>query len=430
MTSVNFTGARYQPRLVDAELDELLSGLPAVSLEGAKGVGKTATATARATVAHLLDDPVQRELLSAASDRLVRGPWPVLVDEWQRLPSSWDVVRRAVDADRSPGRFLLTGSASPTSPPTHSGAGRIVRVQMRPLSLAERGFRPACSLADLLSGQRPDLTGHTTITLDDYVEEILNGGFPGLRLLNGRQTRAALDGYIERIVDTEFPDMGLRVRNPAALRRWLAAYAAATSTTTSFEHLRDAATSGQGDKPAKTTVGPYRDALERLWVADPVPAWLPTHNHLKRLGASPKHQLVDPALAVRLLGMDGEALLDGVAPRRGIARTGSLLGGLFESLLAQSLRVYAQAAEAKVHHLRTHRGEHEIDFVIARADGRVLAAEVKLAPTVDDHDVRHLHWLGEQIGTNLLDAIVITTGSDAYRRKDGIGVVPAALLGP
>lgn len=222
------------------------------------------------------------------------------------------------------------------------------------------------------------------------------------------------------------------MRNPAALRRWLAAYAAATATTTSFEDLRDAATSGQGDKPAKTTVGPYRDVLERLWILDPIPAWLPSHNHLKRLGAAPKHHLADPALAARLLSVDADALVEGRAPGLSVAipRDGTLLGALFESLVAQSLRVYAQQAEARVCHLRTHRGEHEVDFIVVRGDGRVLAVEVKLAVSVTDRDVRHLRWLGDQIGSDLLDAVVITTGSDAYRRRDGVAVVPAALLGP
>jgi uncharacterized protein len=428
MTSDLLRPGAYRRRVVDDELDELMAGLPAVSLEGAKGVGKTATAVARASVVHLLDQPARRELVSAAPDRLVEGPWPVLIDEWQRWPSSWDVVRRAVDADARPGRFQLTGSASPESPGTHSGAGRIVRVRMRPLSLAERGYLSSVSVSDLLHGGRAALSGHTHTSLREYAEEIVAGGFPGLRMRSGRISRAALDGYVDRIVDTDFPDMGHRVRNPAALRRWLAAYAAATSTTASFEQLRDAATSGQGDKPARTTVGPYRDVLERLWIADPVPAWLPTRNHLKRLGAAPKHHLVDPSLAARLLGVDTDALIEGRAPAT--PREGTLLGALFESLVAQSLRVYAQAAEGHVYHLRTHRGEHEVDYILAREDGRVVAVEVKLTTSVGDSDVKHLRWLADSIGPDLLDAVVITTGTDAYRRPDGIGVVPAALLGP
>jgi predicted AAA+ superfamily ATPase len=420
----------YTRRIVDGELDEFLPALPAVAIEGAKGVGKTATARQRAGTVVLLDDPATFALTEADPARLLGATPPVLIDEWQRLPQTWDLVRRAVDDSAAPGRFLLTGSASPKTPPTHSGAGRIVQVPMRPMSLAERGMVPSVSLADLLTGAGGPIGGHTTVTLEDYVTEIIAGGFPALRGLPDRALRAAFDSYLARVVDRDFPDMGLVVRRPDALTRWMRAYAAATSTTASYDTIRDAATSGEGDKPAKTTTGPYRDTLERLWLADPIAAWLPSLNHLKRLAATPKHNLADPALAVRLLGVGRGALLGGETVGPGIPRDGTLLGGLFESLNALNVRVYAQAAEARVHHLRTWRGEHEVDFVVVRGDGRVVALEVKLTATVSESDVRHLHWLRDQIGKDLLDAVVLTTGTDAYRRADGIAVVPAALLGP
>jgi len=144
------------------------------------------------------------------------------------------------------------------------------------------------------------------------------------------------------------------------------AFPAASSTTASFETIRDAATSGEGEKPAKTTTQPYRDVLERLWVVDPVPAWVPTHNHIRRLSSPPKHQLADPALAARLLGLDADALLSGGAGDAPLPRDSSFLGALFESLLTLSLRVYAQASEARVFHLRTSGGEHEIDLIVER----------------------------------------------------------------
>ena len=206
------------------------------------------------------------------------------------------------------------------------------------------------------------------------------------------------------------------------------ACAAATATSASFEAIRDAATSGEGDKPAKTTTQPWHDALARLWILDPVPAWLPTQNELKRLAQAPKHQLADPALTARLLGLDAAALLEGGEGNPRVVRRGSLLGRLFEALVTLSLRVYAQANEAQVRHLRLHGGQREIDLIIERADRKVLAIEVKLNRTVGDRDVKHLLWLREQLGDNLLDALVVHTGPEAYRRRDGIGVVPAALL--
>jgi len=424
------TPPHYQRRVIDSELDELLPGLSAISLEGAKGVGKTATATHRARTAHLLEDAATLEIAHADAQRLLSGPTPVLLDEWQRFPASYDLVRRAVDDDPSPGRFLLTGSASPSTPPTHSGAGRIVRLRMRPLTLSERGLPPSVSLAALLTGSRPAVSGETEVGLDDYVTEIVSGGFPGLRGLTDRALRAQLDGYLARVVDRDFPELGHPVRRPETLLRWMSAYAAATSTTTSFDGIRDAATGGEGDKPAKTTTGPYRTTLERLWLLDPVPAWLPTRNHLRRLGSAPKHNLADPALAARLLGVGRDALLAGRSAGPPVPRDGTLLGALFESLVGLGLRVYAQAAEARVGHLRTRGGDREIDFIVARDDGRVVAVEVKLTATPDDADVRHLHWLAKQIGPDLLDSVIVTTGSSAYRRQDGVAVVPAALLGP
>ena len=156
----------------------------------------------------------------------------MLLDEWQRLPAVWDVVRRAVDANNSAGQFLLTGSANPTNPESHSGAGRIVSVRMRPLALAERGVpAPTVSLRVLLEGGRPPVTGTTSFGLRDYAREILASGFPGFRHLEGRALRIQLEGYVDRIVDRDFPEMGVAVRRQQTLLRWLTAYAAATSTT-------------------------------------------------------------------------------------------------------------------------------------------------------------------------------------------------------
>jgi len=420
----------YHRRVIDDELDDLLTQLPAVSIEGAKAVGKTATASQRAAASFLLEVPAVRQLLEADPQR-VSETVPVLIDEWQHFAPIWDVVRRSVDAGAHPGSYLLTGSASQQGSGTHSGAGRITRMRMRPLSLAGRGIvEPTVSLAQLLTGELPDVRGNTGADLRTYVEEIEASGFPGMRGLDGRARRAQLRGYIDRIVDRDLPELGHPLRNPAQLRRWLAAYAAAVSTTTSFQKIREAATSGEGATPAKTTTIPYRDALERLYLLDPVPAWQPGRNHIRELASAPKHQLADPALAVSLLGLDQTALLAGENPDVPIPRDGTYLGALFESLMTLSLHVYAQAAEARLGHLRTHRGEHEVDLIVERGDQRVVAVEVKLARAVNNEDVAHLHWLANRIGDDLLDMVIVTTGQDAYRRDDGIAVVPAALLGP
>jgi uncharacterized protein len=423
--------AAYAPRVIDHELDELAQSVAALAIEGAKGVGKTVTAGRRAATVRELDDPTQRSIAIGDPERLLAGPPPVLLDEWQYVPESWDLVRRAVDAGANPGAFLLTGSSRPAERGAHSGAARIVSIRMRPLSLSERGLTPpTVSLAALLAGKRPPLSGACAVGLEDYVNEIVSSGFPGLRPLPARALKAQLDGYLRHIVDRDFEELGHNIRDPAALRRWMRAYAAASSTTASFETIRDAATAGHGAKPAKTTTLPYRDVLERLWVLDPVEAWLPTRNRIARLSSPPKHQLADPALAARLIGVDAEALLEGRDVGPPVPRDGTLLGALFESLVTLSIHTYAQAAGASLKHLRTAGGEREIDLIVERDDGRVVAIEVKLARNVKDSDTTHLHWLADRIGDELLDAAIVTTGTDAYRRPDGIAVIPAALLSP
>ncbi len=368
------------------------------------------------------------EVIGSNPHRVIDGDPPVLIDEWQRLPVSWDLVRRAVDADPQPGRFLLTGSTTPAEAPTHTGAGRIITMQMRPLSVAERRLAtPTASLDDLLAGDRPRLEGAADVAVEQYTDEIVRSGFPGIRPWPDRVRRGLLDGYIDQVLHHDIHQFGHTFRDGGSLRRWMTAYAAAVSTPASFEKIRDAASAGEADKPARTTTIPYRSALEGLRLIEEVPAWLPTLNRLRRLASAPVHQLVDPALAARLLGVGTEALLAGVDGWDG---DGTLLGALFESLMTLSVRVYAQACEARVRHLRTQGGEHEVDLIVERADGAIVALEIKLKAVVGDGDVRHLHWLGDQIGPRMLDAVVLSTGRQAYRRSDGIGVIPAVLLGP
>lgn len=420
----------YQHRVIDDELDEVMPGLTAIALEGPKGVGKTATAARRARTVRALDDPAQRSLAEADARRILDGEPPVLIDEWQRIPGVWDLVRRAVDAGAPPGSYLLTGSAVPLEQPAHSGAGRIPSLRMRPFALSERGLGPASvSLAALLGGTRPPLTGRTDAGLEDYAEEIVRSGFPAIRLLTGRARRLQLDAYLDGLAQRDFEEVGHRVRAPGVLLRWMSAYAAATATTATFETIRKAATPGEGTQLSRATVQPYRDALERLFLLDALPGWVPSTNHIARLASPPKHHLADPALAARLLGLDREDLLSGREAGPPVPRDGVILGALFESLVTLSVRVYAQAAEAAVGHLRTKEGRQEVDLIVERA-GRIVAIEVKLAQNVSDGDVAHLRWLARQMGDDLADALIVTTGREAYRRADGIGVVPAALLGP
>ena len=421
----------YQRRIVDDVLDELFPHLAAIALEGAKGVGKTATASQRASTILSLTRPGQLETLAANLDHVTQVPSPVLIDEWQLEPAVWDRVRAAVDEDSTGGRFLLTGSAGlAPGVRVHSGAGRIVSLPLRPLAFSERGLvEPTVSLRDLLSGGRQEVVGRSSVDLPSYTDEILGSGFPGIRGLPERARQVQLDSYLARIVDRELPENGVRVRRPGALMAGRTAYGAATATDASYATILDAATAGVDDKPARGTVDGYREQLTRIYVLDPVPAWIPSFHPLKRLTRAPKHHLCDPALAARLMKVGKSGLLRGEGERVAAA-TGSWLGALFESLVTQSVRGYADALGAHIGHLRTKDTAREIDLIVEGDDRRVVAIEVKLAATVSDDDVRHLNWLQQQIGDRLSDRVVVTTGEYAYRRRDGVAVVPLALLGP
>lgn len=193
---------------------------------------------------------------------------------------------------------------------------------MRPMTLPERGLSvPSVSLSQLLTNPTTAVSGHSSMRLVDYVDAILASGFPGFLGLPKVALPIQLDGYIDRIVERDVPEAGLAVRRPATLRAWLAAYAAATATTTQWEKIRNAATPGHGQKPARSTVDPYIDVLRNLRIIDELPAWVPSYNHLRQLGMAAKHHLADPALAARLIGVGRAQLIAGLGERSGSAVT-------------------------------------------------------------------------------------------------------------
>ena len=425
---------RYLPRVSDGVLERELRGLPAICIEGAKAVGKSASAERLAHSSFHLDRP--EELAAVQADRNLIGtvPEPVLIDEWQNDPPIWDAVRRMVDERRTPGRFILTGSADPHNTRIHSGAGRIVRLRMRPLSFAERQLQtPSVSLAGLLHGTQGGIEGRTAIGLEEYIREILNSGLPGMRQTPEDLIGVELASYLDYALSREVPSLGVVVRRPKALRGWLTAYAAAMGGTATFSAISDAVS--RQAHASRATVNDYREVLEQLWLLDPLPAWVPEAGTMKRLGQASKHFLADPAFAANLLGASAARLVNGSSRADTVEgyrrlRGAPFLGALFESLATLSVRVYAEALQCRVSHLRTHRGEHEVDIIIETPEGGVLAMEVKLASAVTEEHVKHLNWLADQLGDRLVDRAVITTGPFAYRRTDGIAVVPLALLGP
>lgn len=411
----------YQSRTADAQLASMLAGLPAILIEGVRAVGKTETARRVCADEMLLDDPNVYEMVRNNPFAAVTG-WrePLLVDEWQHIGPVFDGVRRQVDEDYRPGRFVLTGSARPERITAHSGAGRIAVLRMRPMTLPERGaVVPQVSLSQLLEEDKDSVGGRTEFGLDEYAEEMGLSGFPGIRLRPGA-SRMQISGYIENIIQRDIEVSGYRSRKPESLRRWMEAFAAVTSTTASLEKVRGAATRGDGSAPSRRAALDYYEALGRLWVVDDLPGWTPTMDKLSSVNQTPKRHLADPALALALLNREPSSL----------TTDREFFGKLFESLVALTVRVFAQAANAGVFHLRTKGGRREVDFIVETGEGRVLALEAKLSRQVEDGDVDHLHWLRNRLGSRWIDGAVINTGSFAHRRQDGIAVIPLALLGP
>lgn len=421
----------YRERVVDGLLDSYLGEVRAILLDGPKSVGKTATATKRATTIFELDDPAAFQIVSADPGLALSQPGPVLFDEWQRLPSIWDDVKREVSrGDTTNGPFILTGSAYAPNVITHSGAGRFLEIRMRPMTLPERGVcSPVFSIGALMLGQQEIPLIHSSLKLKDYVNEITASGFPGIRTLSLNARQAMLESYITTIINKDMQEAGHKVRKPAQLRAWLKSYAAATSTTTSWEKIRTAATPGQEQLIAKGTTLPYIETLEMLRILDPLPAWLPTNNHLIEVGQAPKHHLADPALAAVLLGETSNSLLRGATDNNRDFDDPVLLGALFESLVVLNVRVFAQANNFDVAHMRTNHGRHEVDIILQSKNGDITAIEIKLASVVGHKDVEHLLWLKEKLGGKLKEMIVITTGGTSHRSEQGVAVIPLALLG-
>jgi hypothetical protein len=416
----------YHRRVVDQELDTLLGSAAAISLGGPPAAGKTTTALQRAASVFELGRPEVAELAEAHPEAVVTSTPPILLDDCWRRPAPSDVVRRAVDTTGPPGRFLLTGASSTDD----RGTDNIRPVRMRPLSLAERDLaRPTVSLGELLRGARHPIDGRCDVPRNRYLEEVTASGLPAIRPLPEAARRVQLDQYLVRVVGHDLPQLGRPVRDQGSVRRWLTAYAAATATTVPYETIRDTAMGTQPDWAQQEAASAYGDLLERLFVLDPLAAWSPRVGFVGRLADAPKHHLADPALAVRLLDLE-DTVLENPRARRTDHHQSVFVGALFESLLTLSVRVYAQAAGASVSHLRTYRSHHELDLIVERADGRVIAIDVKLSAEVDDYDFRHLRWLRRQLGEDLLDGLIVTAGERASRSEDGFAVVPAALLGP
>ncbi len=413
----------YMPRLADGELAERLRATGAVLIEGARGCGKTQTALRAARSAVRLDrDRAARAAGTLDPTLLLAGEHPRLIDEWQLVPDVWNEVRGDVDdhPDRV-GRFILTGSAVPDDDATrHTGAMRFTRLRMRPMSLAESGHSSGdVSLAALFAGEEPHAPD-PGLGIRDIAERIVVGGWPALIHRDPPDALIATRGYLDetRRVDLQRLD-GVR-RDPENVARVLRSLARNTATEASARTIATDAAGFDGRVDYHTVIG-YVDALSRVFVVENQPAWAPGLRSRSVLRGTPKRHFVDPSLAAAALDATPIRLLDDP----------ETLGLLFESLVARDLRIYGQAIGASLFHYRENTGL-EVDAILERRDGSWAGLEVKLGQQEIDDGAASLLRLARRVDADRHGdpafLAVVTGWGFAYRRSDGVFVVPIGSL--
>lgn len=406
---------RYRLRLVDSLIDELLGELPAVMVTGPRATGKTTTAQRHAASVVRLDRPAEAAVFRADPDAaLAEFEEPVLLDEWQEVPAILGAVKRTVDNDPRPGRFLLTGSVrADLEAATWPGTGRLVRIPMYGMNVREQeGRLRGRPFLDRLASGEPLASTSERIDLRGYVRLALVSGFPEPALRLGQRARVRwLDGYLEQLLTRDAAGTD-PARDPARLRRYFEAYALNTGGTVADTTLYEAAAVNR-----KTAVA-YERLLTNLFVVEALPAW--TSNRLKRLALRAKRYLVDPALAAAALTLDPTAIL----------RDGDLLGRFLDTFVVAQLRSELAVCETRprLYHLRDEHGRHEIDIVAELGGTDILAFEVKADAAPDRGSARHLAWLRDRLGERFVRGVVFHTGPGRYDLDDRIVAVPICAL--
>lgn len=406
----------YLPRHLDERLARLMQVHPACLVEGIRGVGKTSSAQRLAADALRLDHPPTAQRVAADPDAAFRPlRSPVLIDEWQRVPAVWDAVRRSIDEHRTVGRFLLSGSSrTALTADVHAGAGRILPVRLRPMTISERrGRAPTAALAGLGQHGIDAVRGVASpFSPDEQVAAAIESGLPGYLGMDSLDHQEALRAYLDLAVARDLTEIASAQRDTVKLRSYVRAYGATVGTTADHAAIHHAA------GVSKATGESYHDLLVRLGLVEELPGW--SHNRLKRLTRRPKRHFVDPALAAAD-HHDTAAVLEQRRDR---------LGQLFESAAVCQIRATADALGLGWHfgHLRSAGGDHEIDLIADLPDGGVIAVEAKLSHAVSPADARHLVKLEERLGDSFRAGLVVHPGDTAFRLSERIAAVPLGIL--
>ena len=412
----------YHKRFNDRVLAGRLKSSGAVLIEGTKGCGKTETATQMAAAVVRFDADEQVKIkMSIDPAGVLKGDTPLLLDEWQEYPQIWNYVRREVDERKKKGQFILTGSATPDDEVRrHSGAGRFSVIKMRTMSLFEKGWSTGeVSLEALIKKESPQ-SGSVLFDLGGLAEMITLGGWPGLIGESAAEGLRFVSDYMSLIAEVDISKVSDKRRDPYRVTRLLGSLARNISTEATLTALSKD-TGGSDRDIDDETIADYLSALERLMAVDNLPAWNTHIRSSDMLRKSPKRHFADPSMAVGALGLSIDKLLADL----------NYFGLLFESLAIRDLRIYADATGGKLFHYRDSRGL-EIDAVVEYADGTWGAFEVKLGIGAADEAAANLLQFAAKIDTDKVQApsalTVITGNGFAYRRPDGVNVVPLSTL--
>jgi len=414
----------YISRISDKLLRSLLESAGAVLVEGAKWCGKTQSSIQIANSTVYLQDPDEGPGYLAMADTrpslLLEGEPPLLLDEWQMAPVIWDAVRFAVDKRGLMGQFILTGSATPNdNSKTHSGTGRIARMLMRPMSLFESNeSNGKVSLKDLFAGNI-DIAAKSNLTIEQIAHAVCRGGWPAA-VISGKQSSRIAMNYVDAVINSDVHSVDGVEKDPERVRLLLQSLARNISTLATSKTIMDDMQVNDASISDKT-LNSYLIALRRLFVVEDVPAWQPSLRSKTAIRTSNKRQFVDPSIASAALRTNAT----------GILRDFKTFGFIFESLCTRDLRVYSQAIDGVVFHYRD-KSELESDLIIKLNDGRWAPVEVKLGNKQIDEAAVNLIKLSQKVDSGKMNQpsflMVLTGGQVAYRRPDGVLIVPIGCL--
>ena len=419
----------YRARIVDDMLKDKLESKGAVVIEGPKWCGKTTTAMQVAGSILRMDEPSKRETNIQMSEidpgRLLKGNVPRLIDEWQIAPKLWDAARYEVDTRGEEGQFILTGSAVPIGSReiTHSGTGRFTWLMMRPMSLFESGDSTGEVSLNQLFENPSVIDGMNNLSIENLAFLICRGGWPHAVGMKEKPALLQAEDYYEEVIKSDINRADGVSKNPERVKRLMRSFARNQGTQISNTMLRDDIISNDTESLSEDTIASYINALKNIFVVEDMPAWNPNLRSKTSIRTSDTRYYVDPSIAVAALGIGPKDLTNDL----------NTMGLLFETLCVRDLRVYAESIGGNVLHYRDKSGL-ECDTVIHLKNGRYGLAEIKLGGQKFIEDAaENLKSLSNKIDTSKMPApsflmIVIGIGEFAYKREDGIFIVPIGCL--